>query len=138
MKNTQSLLLTLCLAACTCTLALAQEFKIYPGSRVDENAGRQASSRSTQSEVYTTSDSFEKVCAFYRALYKEHRWPLPPPTLPSGKPVQWAFFILDGAKDIVHSKSWVKVQHPYILTVDENVDFKGIRDVTLIQKLRKN
>ena len=138
MRNTRSLWLTLCLAASTCTLSFAQEFKSYPGSRVDENAGRQASARGIQSEVYTTADSFEKVCSFYRALYKEHRWPLPAPTLPSGKQVQWAFFILDGAKDIVHSKSWVKVQRPYILTVDENVDFKGIRDVTLIQKLRKN
>ena len=113
--------------------ASAQDFKVYPGGKIDADAGRQASSKKSQSEVYVTSDSFDRVYAFYKGLYKEHPWKVPAPTLPSGKPVRWAFFILDGAKDLKESKFWLKIQYPYIRTVDEKADYKDIRDITTIQ-----
>ena len=85
--------------------------------------------------MYTTNDSFDKVYAFYKGLYKEvslmssHVGSL----LPSGKAVQWAFFTLDGEKDLAHSKYWFKIQRPLILSAD----MKDIRDVSVIQTARK-
>jgi len=117
----------------------AQDFRPYAGATADRNAGKQASVRGSQVEVYTTADSFEKVYAYYKALYPEHKWPAKVPSLPSGKEVRWAFFILDGGKDLLHSKYWLKIQRPYIGTVGEaDGEFKDIRDVTAIQTIRKN
>jgi hypothetical protein len=133
------LLLASWLIVWICPNALAQAFRLYPGSKADEKAGRQASARNVQCEVYTTADRFETVYAFYKGLYQEHRWPVTPPKLPSGKEIQWAYFILDGGKDLAHSKYWVKIQRPYIGTIDEgSLDFKDIRDVTVIQTVRRN
>jgi len=129
----------LCLAAAACDLAEGQEFRPYAAARLDPKASQQASGRGAKCEVYTTTDAFEKVYAWYKSLYKEYAWPVRPPKLPSGKEIQWAYFILDGGKDLAHSKYWMKVQRPYIGTVDEGtLDFTDIRDLTVIQTVRRN
>jgi len=114
-------------------MIFAQDFKPYTGSKLDEKASREASAAAPgkQSEVYTTSDSFDKVFAFYKGLYKE----LPmrgAPKLPSGQQIQWAFFILDGGKNLSDSKYWMKIQRPYV----GGADGRDIRDITVIQTVR--
>jgi hypothetical protein len=78
------------------------------------------------------------VYTFYKGQYKEFPWRLPRPKLPSGKELQWAYFILDGAPDLVHSKHWLKIQRPMALTVDlEELELKDIRDVSVIQTVNR-
>ncbi len=123
------------------TAAVAQDFKQYPGSKLDEQAGRQASApaKGLQCQVYTTGDGFDKVYTFYKALYKEFPTSFPSQKLPNGQEVKWAFFILDGGKDLARSKYWMKIQRPYIGTIAEQGrgDFKDIRDASVIQTVRK-
>jgi hypothetical protein len=122
------------------TTAVAQDFKPYPGSRVDEAAGRQASVATSglQCEVYTSGDNFDKIYAFYKGLYREVRTPFLVQKLPNGEELKWAFFILDAGKDLSHSRYWLKIQRPYIDTIgDGDADFKDIRDVSAIQTVRK-
>ena len=112
---------------------MAQDFKPYAGSKLDEKGSREASAAAPgkQSEVYTTGDSFDKVLAFYKGLYKEFAM-RGGPKLPSGQPIQWAFFILDGGKNLSDSKYWMKIQRPYV----GGADGKDIRDITVIQTVR--
>jgi hypothetical protein len=122
------------------TTVRAQDFKPYPDSRIDESASSLASNpgRGLVCRVFTSADSFEKVYAFYKDLYKEFPTPYPMQKLPNGQPVKWAFFIIDGAVDLAHSRNWVKVQRPYIGTLgDSDADFKDIRDVSVIQNVRR-
>jgi hypothetical protein len=113
---------------------LAQDFKSYAGSKLDEKASREASAAAPgkQSEVYTTSDALDKVYAFYKGLYKEYPMRNSGPKLPSGQQVKWSFFIIDGGKDLASSKYWMKVQRPYV----GGADGTDIRDVTIIQTVR--
>jgi len=113
---------------------LAQDFKPYTGSKPDEKAGREATAAvpGKQSEVYTTGDAFDKVYAFYKGLYKEYTMRSSGPKLPSGQQIRWAFFIIDGEKDLSSSKHWMKVQRPYV----GGADGKDIRDITVIQTVR--
>jgi len=112
---------------------LAQEFKPYAGSKIDEKASSEATAAvpGKQSEVYTTGDAFDKVYAFYKALYKEYSMS-GSPKLPSGQQIKWAFFIIDGGKDLASSKYWMKVQRPYV----GGADGQDIRDITVIQTVR--
>ena len=66
------------------SILLAQDFKPYTGSKLDEKATREASAAAPgkQSEVYTTSDPFDKVYAFYKALYRNSRCPDSLPSFP--------------------------------------------------------
>ncbi len=89
----------------------AASFTAYPGAKLDEQATKairdaEASMGSPQvpSAVYTTNDSFEKVKAFYKPIAKEY-------TIP-GIGGNQAFFIFDGAQDIMSSKLWIKIQRP--------------------------
>jgi len=113
---------------------LAQDFKTYPGAKLDENASRVASSTvpGMQSQVYTTADSFDKVYAFYKGLYKEHTLRRPARRPASTPEVRIAFFLLDGAKDLPSSGYWMKVQRPWM----SGADGKDVRDVTVIQTVR--
>lgn len=122
------------------TLSVAQDFKQYPGSRLDDKASQQASAldKGMEVQVYTTSDAFEKVHSFYKSLYKEIAAPFPRQTLPTGKAVKWAFFVLDGGKDLMHSNYWMKVQCPYIGTVDDEANFQDGRDMSVIQTVRRH
>ena len=112
---------------------LAQDFKHYAGSKQDEKGTHDASAAAPgkQSEVFTTNDAFDKVYAFYKGLYKE--FPMRGgPKLPSGQAIQWAFFILDGGKDLSASKYWMKIQRPYV----GGADGHDVRDITVIQTVR--
>ena len=113
---------------------LAQEFKPYPGSKVDEKASREASATvpGKESQVYSTADALDKVSGFYKGLYKEIAMRTSGPKLPSGEQVRWAFFTIDGAPSLAQSKYWMKVQRPYV----GGADGKDIRDVTVIQTVR--
>ena len=116
------------------SILLAQDFKPYAGSKLDEKATREASATAPgkQSEVYTTSDPFDKVYAFYKTLYKEFAMSRQPPKQPSGQQIKWAFFILDGGTNLSNSKYWMKIQRPYI----GGVDGSDNRDITVIQTIR--
>lgn len=119
----------------TSAFGIAQDLKPFPGSQRDEAASREASQAvpGKQSQVYTTSDSFDKVYAFYKAAYKQDTtMPAAGPKLASGRQVQWAFFIIDGAANLATSKYWMKIQRPYV----GGADGKDIRDVTVIQSVR--
>src|SRR5260370_10992838 len=112
---------------------LAQDFKPYAGAKLDEKGSRDASAAAPgkTSQVYTTADAFDKVVAFYKGLYKDFAM-RGAPKLPSGQQIQWAFFILDGGKNLTDSKYWMKVQRPYV----GGADGQDIRDVTVIQTVR--
>lgn len=116
------------------SILLAQDFKPYAGSKLDEKATREASAAAPgkRSDVYTTSDSFDKVYAFYKGLYKEFAMSSQPPKPPSGQQIRWAFFILDGGTILANSKYWMKIQRPYI----GGVDGSDTRDLTVIQTIR--
>jgi hypothetical protein len=114
----------------------AAEFKVYPGAKIDEKATKEAQEAASAAKmsnvkatIYTTSDSFQKVAAFYKGIAKEYMMPRASGT--SGKPKKYegydlweACFTFDGAKDLSTSKLWIKVQRPYI--------GEDIRDVTAI------
>lgn len=112
----------------------AQDFKPYPGSKVDDKASREASAAAPgkESQVYTTMDAIDKVSAFYKGLYKEITMRSSGPKLPSGEQVRWVFFAIDGGPSLAQSKYWMKVQRPYV----GGTDSKDIRDVTVIQTVR--
>jgi len=112
----------------------AQELKPYPGAKLDEKASSEASAATPgkQSQVYTTSDSYDKVVAFYKPLYKQDsRMPPTGPKL-ANQQIKWAFFIIDSGTTLANSKYWMKVQYPYV----GGADGKDIREVTVIQTVR--
>lgn len=133
------LALTVLALSNTVTPVLAQDIKVYPGATLDATSSHQCSTGGTQCQVYTTGDSFEKLYAYYKGVYREARWPVPAPTLQNGRQVQWAFFILDDGKDLAHAKHWLKIQHPFIGTIGDEgePDFKDVRDLSVIQAIRK-
>jgi len=124
--------------------AAGQGFKPYPGATKytppDTKENREmmkAMPPGTTSTAYITKDAYEKVVAFYKGSAKEYKMPGMPANrkLPSGQEMKQTFLIFDGAADITTSKSWAKVQNPFI----GSVDFKGgapvysdVRDVTEI------
>jgi hypothetical protein len=122
-------------------VALAGEWKPYPGAKVDEQATREsneaaaaAKMTNVRSTIYTPSDSFDKVASFYKGIAKEYSMPRASGT--TGKPKRYekydlyeAYFIFDGAKDLAGSKLWVKVQRPYI--------GEDVHDVTAIMVTQK-
>lgn len=113
-------------------LLAAPAFQVYPGSKLDESATREASSGKVDAEVYTTDDPMDKVHAFYKPLYTEFTMKRAAPKLASGQPVKWAFFILDGAAGLPTSHYWMKIKHPYV----RDAEGKEVRDVTSIQIVR--
>lgn len=136
-KSQSHLMILLVVTLFAIALAPGQETKIYPGAKFDADSSRQASSAKTHSQVYLSDDGFEKVYAYYKALYRETPFSPPAPVLKSGKEVRWAFFIVDDGKDLAHSKHWIKIQRPFILTVGETQDFQGVRDVSVIQAVQR-
>ncbi len=115
-------------------LCLAQDFKLYPGAKLDDKASREASAAAPgkQSEVYTTGDSLDKVYAFNKGMYKEFTMRSTGTVLSSGQQVKWFFFILDGGTTLANSKLWMKIQRPYV----GGTDGRDIRDITIIQTVR--
>lgn len=126
------------------TAAAGQGFKVYPGATKytppDTERTREAAKAlppGMTSTIYTTNDSFEKVAAFYKNLGKEYKMPgaRTGRKLPSGQELKEMYLIFDGAADIMASKTWAKVQRPFI----GDVDLKGgvpqymdVRDLTTI------
>jgi len=130
-------------------VVLAEGFKLYPGAKKftppDTDETREAAKAmppGMQSTIYLTDDAYEKVSAFYQGVGKEYAMPGMPKTakLPSGQEMKQTFFIFDGAADLGGSKSWAKVQRPYIGSVDVKSgvpDYKDIKDVTAIVAVEK-
>lgn len=125
---------------CHPLVAVASQFKVYPGATLDEKATKEARELAAQvkkagsSTIYTTKDSFQKVALFYKELGKEITMPRSSGTKGNPKKMEkyelWeAYFVLDGAQDLSSSKSWVKVQRPYI--------GDQIKDVTAILVVEK-
>ena len=125
----------------------AADFKIYPGAKVDEKLTKEANdfgakaaagSKMTipRATIYTTGDAYEKVYSFYKGVGKEYKMPNVSGTknkLPSGKELKSSCFIFDGAKDLMSSKRYARIQRPYIGT-----DMKEGPDMTYILVSEKN
>jgi hypothetical protein len=130
-------------------IAIAQTAKVYPGAKKytppDNEETREAAKQmpaDLQSTTYLSDDAYEKVAGFYRGQGKEFAMPgmQKDAKLPSGQTMHQSFFILDGAEDLRSSKSWVKVQRPFIGSVamkDGVPEFKDVRDVTAIEVVEK-
>lgn len=128
--------------------APAADFKPYPGAKVDETTTREARQAAAQSPlhpkeivptIYLTDAPFEKVAAFYRGLAREYKMPgrqdRGPRKLPGDRELKEAFFIFDGAPDLVTSRRWAKVQRPYIggvKMVGSTPQYQDVREVTVI------
>ena len=126
------------------TGAAGQGFKVYPGATKytppdtqETRDALKAMPAGTTGTAYTTSDSFEKVVAFYKGFAKEYQIPGRHGNgkLPNGQEMKQTFLIFDGAADIVASKNWAKVQRPFIGSVTFKggaPEYKDIRDITEI------
>lgn len=115
----------------------AGDFKVYPGAKVDDKLTREANEYAAKAKmaapkatIYVTGEAYEKVVTFYQGVGKEYQMPGVSGTktkLPSGKELKSAFFIFDGAKDLMSSKRWAKIQRPYIgLAMEEGPDMTYI------------
>jgi len=128
-------------------VVLAADFRPYPGAKIDEKATQEANQSATgskmgkvpKSTIYTASDSFEKVFDFYKGMAKEFKMPHQKEgkvkKLPSGQELKEAYFIFDGASDLMSSKLWIKIQRPYIGRVKMEgyqAKYEDVRDVTAI------
>jgi hypothetical protein len=119
----------------------AADFKVYPGAKVDEKLTKEANDFAAKSAagskmavpkaaIYTTGEAYEKVYSFYKGVGKEYQMAGTSGTkniLPSGKELKSSFFIFDGAKDLMISKLFAKIQRPYI-----GMDMKEGPDLTYI------
>ena len=126
------------------TVVAGEGFKVYPGATKytppetqETRAVLKALPPGSQVAYYLTNDSFEKVVAFYKSFAKEYAIPgrRSAGKLPNGQEIKQDFFIFDGAKDIITSKSWADVQRPYVGSVRMNgmvPDYQDVRDVTAI------
>lgn len=120
-------------------------FKVYPGAKVEDvyevkqSEAETKMSKSHKVIIFTTNDLFENVVAFYRSIAKEYRVPGmagKSAKLSSGQELKEAYFIFDGAGDIMNSKHWVKIQRPYLVRGRTREGFHGrfetVREVTAI------
>jgi len=119
-------------------------FKLYPGATkytppdTEENKQFTSSLRpGTTITAYLTKDSFEDVVTFYKGFANEYTGPKARPgsKLPNGQEIRRTFLILDGAPDILHSRSWISVQRPFFGSVSREggeLQYKDVRDVTEI------
>lgn len=134
------------LALAFATLVLAQSFKPYPGAKEytpPDTEQNRAMKKQLPPDIvatsYTTDDSFDKVVAFYKGFATEYTMPGIPKTrtLPNGQELKQTYFIFDGAKDPPSSKTWAQIQRPLIGSIDENLQPRDIRDVTVINVSQK-
>ena len=124
----------------------AQDVQIYPGAKqftppADEKAMQDMPPGATET-IYFTHDSYSKVVAFYQNLGKVRTppWLKKGATLPNGKPLKETFFIVDGSTTLTFSKSWAKIQRPYVGAIDmegSTQDYHDVRDVTAIFVIQK-
>jgi len=119
-------------------LAQAGDFNAYPGATLDERATSDANDLSRKSgmsskvTVYTTSDPFERVAAFYKGIGKEYVMPGM-----SKKGPRLSFFLFDTGKDLATSKLWAKVQRPAMGLYQQDVKENKTRDLTVIMLVDK-
>lgn len=114
-------------------------FKPYPGAVVytppeteDTKLFRDTLRPGMTITAYLSHDSYEKVLKFYRRLGKEYtKGRKSPEKLPGGEEVKKTFVILDGAPDLLQSKTWLSVQHPFVAARQQGVPDE-VQDVTEI------
>lgn len=91
----------------------AGECKIYPGSKIEEQATADANKTLPgvtvpRTTVYTSSDSFDAVISFCRSIAREYVMPGQEKgegkLLPSGEALNEAYFIFDGSQDLMNSR----------------------------------
>ena len=120
-------------------------FKVYPGAKVEdvyEARQPEVGTKMTKGPkviVFTTSDPFESVVAFYRGMAREFGMSGNsgnPTKLSSGQELKEAYFIFDGAGEITTSKHWIKIQRPYLSRERTREGLQGkygiVREVTAI------
>ncbi len=124
--------------------AAAEGFKPYPGAvkytPPDTEETRQWNGTlrpGVTITAYLTSDSLEKVVAFYKGFAREYTsaGARAPKRLPGGQEVRMAFLILDGAPDPWSSRSWINIRHPFVAPQSLKGGASGaadVRDVTEI------
>jgi hypothetical protein len=132
--------------------AAAEEAKIYPGASPDAETAKQLQLYQAQMkqkynlgvstpQFYSTTDHFAKVYDFYKKLYPETDLALRRHGYPLTKDLRLskAYFCLDNAKSVFHSKHWIKLQSPSYTTQTKGakVEYGNIRNVTLIAIVQK-
>ena len=132
------------LAFALASAAAAEGFKVYPGAKKytppdteQTRAFMSALRPGTTITAYLTNDSFEQVVFFYKTFAKEFTssGKHPAGKLPNGEEIRKTFLIFDGAPDLLKSKSWASVQHPFIGSVSVKAgapQYRDVRDVTEI------
>jgi hypothetical protein len=132
--KTGAFILTFVMFFTSTTAVLAGGFKVYPGAKVEEiyetrqSGGGTKMSKAPKVVIFTTTDFFENVVAFYRGTGREYRMPGSsgkPNKLPSGQELKEAYFIFDNAADIMTSKHWIKIQRPYLSRERTKEGFQG-------------
>jgi hypothetical protein len=132
----------LALACCLLVLALPQAaradaFKVYPGAILDQkltaDAQRAQHGKGFAVRVYRTTDSFDKVRAFYAPLYHDAHVSGRYASGPAAK-VKLAMFTVDAAKQAYLSKYWFRITRPFFTArlPDGTTDFRSARDETAI------
>lgn len=130
--------------------ASAAGVKLYPGAQKytppDTEMNREFHDtlrRNVSINAYLTDDAFEKVVTFYRKQGKEYSPPRKPAELklPNGERVRKVFVIFDGAPNLLKSRSWASIQHPFIGHVvvqgGGKPEYQDVRDVTEIVTTEK-
>ena len=104
-------------------IGFSASFKVYPGAKLEDvyevkQPGPGGKISETSKEIiFTTSDPFESVVAFYSGVGREYRMPGTVGRsikLSSGQELKEAYFIFDNAGDLSTSKHWIKIQQPYL------------------------
>jgi hypothetical protein len=124
-----------------------QATKVYPKARIDKVATQEARTAPTadpdlEVAVYVTTDTFDRVYAFYRRAGKEYKGVIGSGVrrLPNGEDLREVFFILDDAPDLRTSTRWLKLQRPYIGPYGlgrNGVGKNDVRSVTAIVLARR-
>jgi hypothetical protein len=128
-------------------IAMAQQAsRVYPGAKIDQAATDRARNAASarpdfETTVYTSTDSFDQVCAHFRKNAKEYKTVgSGTRKLSNGQTLQDAFFLLDGAESLAVSKRWVKIQRPYLGEYGiarGAVEKNALREVTAIILVKK-
>lgn len=120
------------------TTLWAGDFEVYPGAGLDDKLTKEAIEMSSTApggnmwdvKIYTTKDSYEKVCSFYQEIGNEYQMPSGPEstTLPSGTVMRQRYFLFGGAQDLQTAQSWIKVQNPLISHQKVMIMKPGLKD----------
>jgi hypothetical protein len=167
MSRWATMLLAALLAAPAVPGVAAAQWAAYPGAVRDAGLEAKAAEQAKEANMGTgmsstiavSSDSFEKVHAFYRGRGKEILLPAAPgqvaggyerelpagfrrgaggmEAIPSGIKVKQVIIIFDGAADISVSKDWMSISRPLIAEVvprNGAITYPDVRDATAIMR----